>query len=87
LAGFHGKGTKVLNEGRAKTLNQKRENLALLNRILSEATRVHGNDWNGIERYIREQIESLPADQRAFLIEEMERILRFRTPSPGENPH
>jgi hypothetical protein len=76
-----------LNEGRAKTLNQMRESLALLGRILSEAAQLHGDNWEEVEGYIKERIATLPDDQQTLLVEEMDRILRFRAPPPSERPN
>jgi hypothetical protein len=48
--------------------------------ICSEAAQRHGDDWDAVQRHIRQRIGALPNDQRERLANEMARILRYCAP-------
>ena len=76
-----------MNDARAKSFNHVSADLVLLGGILTEAAQLHGDNWEAVERHIREKIADLPAEQQERLAEEMKRILRFSGPPEDQQTH
>jgi hypothetical protein len=59
-----------------------------LSDLCQEAAKTHGDDWQYVERSVRERIQALPPDERRAFLEDLSRVLRYEPPLPGQPlPH
>jgi hypothetical protein len=59
-----------------------------LSGICQQAAEAHGDDWQRVERSVRERIQALPPSERTAFFEDLSRMLRYEPPLPGQPlPH
>jgi len=51
--------------------------------LCQEAVRTHGTNWWQVERYISARLSQLPAEERAAVMLDIDRVLSYSPPGPG----
>jgi hypothetical protein len=75
-------GSQALNGGCSKMNDRPEAHVELfaLANICREAAERHGDNWSALETHIKRCFDALPKDQRARLVNEMGRVLRYYAP-------
>jgi hypothetical protein len=55
--------------------------------LCQEAVRAHGTNWWQVERYVSARLNQLPAEERAAIMQDIDRVLSYASPGPGISSH